>query len=211
MAAENDDLLGSEPPRGDHPTEPDSAVSDDGHRLAGTDLRAESRVVPGRHHVREREQRRHQLVVGADRKDNERSVRLWDTDRFALSAVHAVEAVPPAVQAGGLQPGAAEDAGAVRPDERRDDEVALLERAHVRADVLDDADELVPHAPAVLVRLHRLVRPQIAAADRRARDANDGVGSLDEACVGDVLDANVAGAVHEGRAHVLHLPENRRV
>ena len=65
-----------------------------------------------------------------------------------------------------MQPFAAENARAVGPGERRDDEVAGFQRLHLVADVLDDADELVPHAPAGLVG-HRLYGqrslPQIAA------------------------------------------------
>ena len=37
---------------------------------------------------------------------------------------------------------------------------------------LDDTDELVAHAPALLARLHRLVGPEIAAADAGTRDAD---------------------------------------
>ena len=92
----------------------------------------------------------------------------------------------------------------------RDDEVAGLDRAHVGADCLDDADELVPHPPAGLARLHRLVRPEIAAADRGAGDADERVGRLDEVGVGDVLDPDVAGAVHDGCAHpAAHLSDLR--
>jgi hypothetical protein len=39
--------------------------------------------------------------------------------------------------------------------------------------------------------LHRLVRPQIAAADAGVLDDDEGVGRLDQAGVGDVLDADV--------------------
>ena len=118
--------------------------------LPGADLGGEGRVVARRHHVREREQRRHQRVVGADRQHDERPVRLRDAHRLALSAVDAVAAVPAAVEAGALQPLPAEHAGAVGPDERRDDEVAGLDCAHLGADGLDDADELVAHAAACL-------------------------------------------------------------
>ena len=167
MVAEEDDLLGAEAPRRDHAAQADRAVADDGDRLAGPDVGGERGVVAGRHHVGEREQRRHQRVVLVDREDDERPVRLRDAHRLALPAVDAVAAVPAAVEARGVQPLPAEDAGAVRPHERRDDEVAGLHRADVGADVLDDADELVPHAAAGLAGLHRLVGPEIAAADRR--------------------------------------------
>ena len=69
------------------------------------------------------------------------------------------------------------------------------------ADVLDDADELVAHPLAGLARLHRLVRPEVAAADAGAGDADERVGGLDQARVGDVLDPDVAGAVHDSCAH----------
>ena len=137
----------------------------------------------------------------ADRQDDERSVRLGDAHRLALSAVDAVHAVPASVEAGGVQPLPAEDAGAVGPDERRDDEVAGLDRADVGADGLDDADELVPHAASGLAGLHLLVRPEVAAADRGAGDGDEGVGRLDEAGVGDGLDTDVAGAVHDSCSH----------
>jgi hypothetical protein len=64
------------------------------------------------------------------------------------------------------------------------------------ADVLDDADCLVSHVAAGLGAFQRHVRPEIAAADGGAADANDGVGRLDQASVGNVLDTNVAGAEH---------------
>ena len=105
-------------------------------------------MVAGPHHVGERQERRHQRVVAADREHDERAVGLRDAHRLALAAVDARAAPPAAVQTRGLQPLAAELAGAVGPGERRDDEVALLHRADLAADVLDDADELVSHAPA---------------------------------------------------------------
>src|SRR5206468_7197488 len=100
----------------------------------------------------------------------------------------------------------AKDAGSVRPHERRDDEVAGSHGADLAAGVLDDADELVSHAASGLAGLHRLVGPEIAAADRGARDADDGVRRFDKAGVRDGLDPDVAGAVHDSCAHVEELP-----
>src|SRR5206468_2567583 len=54
-----------------------------------------------------------------------------------------------------------------------------------------------------LARVHRVVRPEVAAADAGADDADDRVGGLDDRRVGDVLDPDVAGAVHDGCAHQL--------
>ena len=79
-----------------------------------------------------------------------------------------------------------------------------LHGAHVGADVLDDADELVAHPAAGLGRLQSIVRPEIAAADAGAGDADEGVGRLLDGGVGDVLDPNVAGAEHDCCSHVAH-------
>ena len=201
MAAEDDDSFGAEASRGDDAAQADCSVSDHGNRLPRADLCRQGRVVACRHHVRKRQQRRHQLVVGADRQDDERSVCLRNADRFALSTVDAVEAVPASVQAGRVQPIAAEGARAVGPDEGRNDEVAGLQGADVGADGFDDADELVSHSPPGLVGRHLPVGPEVAAADRGAGDGDQGVGRLDEAGVRDGLDPNVAGAVHDSCAH----------
>jgi hypothetical protein len=58
----------------------------------------------------------------------------------------------------------------------------------------------VSHPAAGLAVFHRLVRPEIAAADGGAGD-DESVGWLDQAGVGDGLDTDVAGAVQNGRAH----------
>ncbi len=113
MPAEKDDLLGAESPRGDHAAQADGAVADDGDCLAGTDSGGESRVMARRHHIREGDQRSHDRVVCADRQDHERAVGLGDANRLALSSGDAVKAVPASVEAGGVQPPSAEDAGAV--------------------------------------------------------------------------------------------------
>jgi len=105
------------------------------------------------------------------------------------------------VLAGGLQALAAEDAGAVRPGERGDDEVALGDRGDGVADLLDDADELVAHRGAPVALGHSVPGVQVAAADAGADDADDRVGGVDQGGLGDVDDAHVAGAVHVGSSH----------
>ena len=201
MAPEDEDPLGAETPGGDHAAQADGPVADDGHVLAGSDPRGAGGVVPGSHHVREREQRRHQRVVLVDREDDEGPVRLGDTYGFSLAAVLLGAAPPAAVQARGLKTLAAEDAGPVRPGERSDDEVARLDGADVRSDRLYPADELVAHPAALLGRFHGLVRPEVAAADTGAGDDEKRVGRLVEACVGDVLDSDIACAVHDSGSH----------
>ena len=67
--------------------------------LPGPTFAVSGGVVAGAHHVGEREQRRHQRVVRADGQDDERSVRLRNPHRFALTAVDIIRAVPASVQA----------------------------------------------------------------------------------------------------------------
>ena len=100
-----------------------------------------------------------------------------------------------------VKPLVAELATAVGVRERHDDHIPGLHGAHVGADRLDDADGLVPHAAAGLAPVHRVVRPEVAAADAGAGDRDEGVGRLDQAGVGDVLDTDVAGAEHDGCTH----------
>ena len=71
------------------------------------------------------------------------------------------------------------------------------------ADLFDDADRFVAHRLTVFERSIRRVRPQVAAADAGAGDADDRVGRVDDGGVGDVLDTDVAGLVHDGCAHVI--------
>src|SRR4051794_35283019 len=51
----------------------------------------------------------------------------------------------------------------------------------------------------------RAVRPQVAAADAGGGDADERVGGLFDPGVGNVLDSDVAGAVHGGRSHEVGL------
>ena len=76
------------------------------------------------------------------------------------------------------------------------------EAGDLRADLFDDADELVAHAAALLFEGHRLVGPQVAAADAGGGDADDGVGRLAQDGIRHVLHAHVAGLIHDGCSHV---------
>jgi len=100
-----------------------------------------------------------------------------------------------------VQTFAAEDTGAVGVCERHDNEIADAHAADIGADGLDDADGLVAHAAAGLAVFHRLVRPEIAAADGSAGDDDEGVGRPDQAGVGDGLDMDIAGAEHHSCMH----------
>jgi len=124
-----------------------------------------------------------------------------DTDGFRLRAADAVRGPEAAVPAGGLQALTAEVAGVVRPGERGDDEVTRLQNADLGTDLLDDTNELVAHRTALPCRFHLVVRVQVAAADAGAHDPHHRVGGLDQLRVGDGLDPDVAGAVHQCRSH----------
>src|SRR6266511_5561290 len=157
--------------------------------------------MPGSHHVREREERGRQRVVSIEGQDDERSVSLRDAHGLALSAVDVVEAVSADMEAFTLQALLAEHTGAIGPLERRNDEIAGLDGLYLPADGLDGSDEFVPHATAGLARLHRLVRPEIAAADPGVRDSNDGIAGLEQAGIGNVLDTDIPSAMHDSCAH----------
>jgi hypothetical protein len=88
MAAEDDDPFRAETPCRDHTAETHGAVADDGDRLPGAGACGECRMMAGRHHVRQRQQRRHQRVVRADRQDDEGPVRLRHANgRLRLGAL----------------------------------------------------------------------------------------------------------------------------
>jgi hypothetical protein len=59
----------------------------------------------------------------------------------------------------------------------------------------------VAHPAAGLGGLKLIVRPQIAAADAGAGDADDRVGRIHNRGIGNVLDPNIAGTVHDSCAH----------
>ena len=94
-----------------------------------------------------------------------------------------------------------EVATTVGKGERHHDEITFLHPAHLRSDRLDDADGLVAHAPSIFGRLQFVVGPKIAAADTGSRDAHKRIGWFFDFGVGHVLNANVAGAIHDGCTH----------
>lgn len=162
-------------------------------------------VVAGQVDVRERQQRREQLLIRRARVDvgygDERSVGLRDTGELGLEPAHLARPVETSVRAGGLEPVAAEGARVVAEGEGGDDEVALLQRADGCTDLLHDADELVPHGPAQVGLLHGVVRVKVGTAYAGSHDPHDRVGGLLDGGVGDGLDAHVAGSVHERGLH----------
>jgi hypothetical protein len=198
-----DDLPGAQAPGGQYRAQPHRAVADDRDAHAGPDLSGDGGVVAGAEHVGERHQRRQQRRVRRDRQLHQRPGGLRDPHGLALAAVHAVEAVAAAVRAGGLQATAAPEAGVVGVGERREYQVAALEPGDLGAGVLDDAEELVSHLPALVSGWHGPVGVQVAAADRGAHHAYERVGRGVDRRVGNVFDADVTGSVHQRRLHVI--------
>src|SRR4051812_44001981 len=201
VAAHDDDLVGAEPLRSDYAAETDCAVTDYGDACAGADLGQDGSVVAGAHHVGEREQRRHECVVLADRQHVKRAVGLGNAHGFRLRAGQFRVTEEPAVKALGLEALLAEEARAVGVGERHDDEIAGLDRADIPPDLLDNADRLVTHDPRTVVRLEVLVGPEVGAANAGTRDADHPIGRRLDLRIGDVLDPNVACRIHHCAAH----------
>ena len=102
----------------------------------------------GSHHVREREQGRHQNVIGAGRQDKERSVSLGNTQRLGLCSADLTGPEKTAVDARSLQPLIAKHACAVGVRKRHHDHVAAPDRTHIGANGFNYTDRLVAHRTA---------------------------------------------------------------
>src|SRR2546430_5420579 len=100
-----------------------------------------------------------------------------------------------------LQAIAAELTGAIGPGERHDNEIVPFDGTDVRANRLDYANSLVPHDTTLVVRLHRLVWPEVAAANTGPGDGDDRIGRFDNHGVWHVLDTDVARAEHYCCSH----------
>jgi hypothetical protein len=201
VAAERDHALGPESGSGEHAREADRAVADHRDHAARLHAGGHGRVMTCGEHVRERQERGHRLVrvPGAGHGD-QRAVGERDAHRLALPAV-AVGREEPARRARTRDPVAAVRARAVAERERRDHEIALRNVAHLRADVLDHADELVPDRPRRERRLTAVV-PQVRPAHARQDDPDDRVGRLLDHRIGPLGNRDRAGLVEDSGAHL---------
>src|SRR3977135_308343 len=116
-------------------------------------------MVPGGKDIGEGQQGGQQLLVHSCRDLDQGAVRLGNPNGLPLPAVHVAENPAATVPAGGLQATPAVVASVVRPYERRDYQVALVEGGHVRTDLLHHPKEFVTDPPAALGGLPVLVRP----------------------------------------------------
>lgn len=118
-------------------------------------------------------------MVCADRQDDKRAVCLRDAHCLPLSAIEVSTAPKTSVQARGVQPLLAEDAGSVGPRERCRNDIADLDGTDICANGLDNADELVSMRRPVSLRSIFLYGqrslPQMAA---RVTTTRASVGSM---------------------------------
>src|SRR5207249_9494942 len=85
--------------------------------------------------------------------------------------------------------------------ERHDNEITAFNPSNVCANLFDHAYRFVPHHATGVAAFHFLIWPQIAPANARAGDTDEGVSRFDDLRIGHVLDPNVARAIHHSRAH----------
>ena len=149
--------------------ESDGAVTDDGDGLAGAGLGGNGGEPAGAEDVGGGQQAGDQVVVGHARGGDQGAVGVRDAGSFGLGADGAVDEL--GVHAPGLVAGPADLAGVVGDDEGADDEVPGLHGLHVVADLLDDADVLVPHQQVVR-RARR--RGRATGRTRRCRSRSAG-------------------------------------
>src|SRR5690606_10024233 len=96
----------------------------------------------------------------------------------------------------GVQTPLAHPAPAAGDVERHHDAVAGAQPVDVRADLLDDAHELVTeHVPAVEVGAQHAVEVQVGAADGGGGDADHRVGAHLDTRIGNLLHPHVLGAL----------------
>ena len=205
VPADQDDPFGAQAAGGQHPAQPDRAVTDHHHLRPRSHPGGACRVVPGAHHVREGQQCGQPLVVRRNGCDHQGAVRERDSHRLALTAVHPIRTPVTPVQTGGVDAGAAVRAGAVTPDEGRDDDVTGPHRQHLAANSLHHTKELVsdPARPA-RPGPGPSVRPQVTAADAGEEHPHDGVRRLEQDGIWHVLHPDVEPAVDDRRLHGGH-------
>ena len=183
----DDDPLRAQAMGGEHPAEPDGAVADDHGGAALGSRTTGRRVVAGAHHVGEGGDGGGQAGVGEVNLVGQRhqgAVGERRPHRLALAAV--VLAAPVAAGAGTRSAGRRGSRRRCRRSRRTArSPLARADRAHVGADGLDDAHELVagPARPPVDLQL-AAVGPQVAAADAGVGHAHERVGRLADRRVG---------------------------
>ena len=181
---------------------PDRAAAEDGDDVIGTDL-GEGRAVDAR---REHVPQEHAgVVIHLLRERQQVDVGVGDAQPLGLrpgqGAAEDPVAEDPVVVAECRLAVAAEPAVPAGDVERDRDAVTRANASDLVPHRLHDADRLVSER---FTRLHRglaVEQVEIAAADRRAGDADDRVAGFLELRIGDIGDADAADPVEDDRAH----------
>ncbi len=197
VSAERDDALGAELLGGQYAEQADRAVADHGDRLAGPGLGSDGGEPAGAQHVGGRHQGGDEVGIGHLGDRLEGSVG----ERDAASS-DWVPMVPIRTRCTQWDRYPAWQISHVLSEAQKDpdDEIADLDVADLRADLLDHADVLVAHH-LMVDRLGAAVGPQVAAADAGRREPDDRVRRLDDRGVLAVLDPHVPGSVHDNLTH----------
>ncbi len=208
VAAHRDDPLGAELTGGQYRAQPDRAVTDHYHGLAGPGFGGNGPEPARTQHVGGRQEIRDEIGGGNLGGGDQSAVGQRDPHPLGLCAACGAEDL--AVDARRLIAGAADLAGVVGCEERAHHELAGADRGDVRADLFDDADVFVAHRDRPVDRVGTAIRPQIRSADARRRQADDRVGRVLDGGFGPLLDPHVTRGVHHRRAHYRSPPQGCR-
>src|SRR5271166_5457195 len=190
VAAHDDDPTGLHLLRREHAHEADCAVADNDDGRAWLYTRSVGGVPAGAEHVRCCEQARDQIVVRRVRRCHERAIGEGDARQRRLRACHEF-----ALLARRLKAKAAMRTGVVGQAERSDDELSRMDGFYRAADLFDDAAILVAHRHRRFDVVQATEGPKVRAADAGRRQADDGVGRLEDFRLGNFLATHIAAAM----------------
>jgi hypothetical protein len=184
--------------------EPDRALGEDGDGVADPHAARLRAADAGRGDVGEQD---HLFVGNAIRDLCQIGLRARDEEVLGLRAVDGVAEAPAAdrfvaVAVSALRELAGEAGVALAAwgDGAHDDALADRVAGHADSELFDDADRLVADDEARLDGILAAGDVKIGAADRRHRDANDGL-ARPGARFRHIFDADVIDAVKDGSAH----------
>jgi hypothetical protein len=196
VPAHRDDPLSTQLSRRKHAEQTDRAVADHNHRRSRFYVRRVRGKPASAEDVGGGEKARHQVGRRHVRRGDQRAVCHGDAQQWGLRAHD-----PFPVCARCLEARAAMRARVVGRGKRPDHELAALDRRDRAADVLDDATVLVAHRTRTGRSIQPTVGPEIGSAHARSRQADDGVGRIDDGRRGALLETHVTRTVENSSAH----------
>ncbi|ESX24585.1 hypothetical protein X767_10765 [Mesorhizobium sp. LSJC264A00] len=197
VPAHGDDALGAHLLGRKHAHQADRTIADHHHRRSFADLGCVGRIPAGAEHIGHSQQVRDEFGRRHFGGGDQCAIRQRYTGVRRLRARHEL-----ALHTRRLEAEAAMRAGVVGEAERADDELAGTDRAHLCADLDDDAAIFVAHMHRPGDRLQPTIGPQVRAADAACRQLDDGVRRPHDFRIGDFLAAYVARFVKNGCKHV---------